>query len=296
MRTAYKFYPFLAGNAKAHKLNTGRTAAGAFLIWTACRWLDPDGSRWANRLLLHSTLEHFGVSKRTRHRWIKEALELGFIAQHGRHVAYQYISPPRLAIIINAPAIGRRVYIQEPEKLFRSDTFGEVVLDGGKRVLENNKTGEARVSRATITQFTGIPARTQRYLEKKTKDTKITPNFIVVGKLEGNDQQQELSYQAAKSISGAYMRWGNILVKRGSNSYTPGSTTIKAKLGRSDKQQRLLNKLVNNGQAKTYTAVYFDTLSAAVKQASKKSIITAYNKRLFGGKYLWNSVVPTGAI
>ena len=243
----YKINPELANQAKSQ--NKG----GAYRVWMLARWLDPQGSGTVKKILLRSALTDFGVEKRTGQRWIKAAIETGFISTRKELDYYRYQSPDKIARILNVRSLGRPVLLEDPKEIFKTD-WGILIFDCQIASGEKGSTTGFTASRATIKEISGVAERTQRSYIKKGK-TRAKRNVSIIKK-DASERYHD--------IGGKIQLWGSWLVRIDPSTHTsPYSVGAR---GRIKKQNRILANLVNSVGQGRIEKRYYHSWKSAIKQ------------------------------
>lgn len=180
-------------------------------------------------------LKSLGVSRATSSRWIKKALELGFMTrfQSKEKDYYRVLSLYDLARRAGCKRLGTPVHVNAKD--FAGRSFMRLTWAAYHVQFEGKP-----VSRATLTALTGVPERTQQDRENKAKVKQI-PNYGIYG------DYNELSEKNPDLVVGLYDQPG-VFVNGSTGELCvqlPNSRSIPdfiqpASLGRTRKVNKLL--------------------------------------------------------
>jgi hypothetical protein len=157
--------------------------AGAIRAWELARALDQPGSGWVARKDLLNWLSRLAVSRSTRNRWVRDAMQLGLLCKARGNKRLLYTSLAKAASTFNVVDPGERIRL--PVK--------DVVVRGWKSSAWvgalTRFTGP--VSRAALRATTGVNPRSQRNYEQRFKarssGLNVLPNYALDGQYSAHD-------------------------------------------------------------------------------------------------------------
>jgi hypothetical protein len=137
---------------------------GAWRLWQLARTIDQAGSGQITRAQLRDFLNSLEIDTRTQRRWLHDAAAIGFIRLpvfEGPAARVFLASAGAVGAILGCKDVGRRVRLEDARQLAGTDWRSHLWA----ACLTRHK--ERPISRRTLQQLTGAPARTQRYREAK---------------------------------------------------------------------------------------------------------------------------------
>jgi hypothetical protein len=244
-REYIKIYPLLAFAAiKSQQV-------GAWRAWTIAKHLDqPNGAGNITRRALITRLDELRVSKRQQRRWITAAYRLGLWQE--THGVLYLVNLARAAYKLGASRVGRPAIIDQSAMI--SNNWRAYVWAGYLTTLH-----ERPISQLKKYQLTGIDPRTQRNYQRQ----------LAPGR-RGNYAQTNLKPEQIDGMEetegGHYFKGrDNQVIRKLPDTRIVSDTVSKAApKGRSQKAQKALNCLSNEGQANEQ---FFRVFCESPKQA-----------------------------
>jgi hypothetical protein len=221
-----KVYPEIIFQATNENLSTG-----GFRLWFLGKDFDPGGSGMLPSKKFRKHLARLGVTRPTFYRWLDEAKSLGLIVQLGPY--YRIAAWGKGAQAAGLARLKKTVYV--PRKEFVNKGWLAVVWDAFRLLFGNT------ISRATLEQETGVPARTQRHYESQTGG-KVYQNYADMG----DPKKDPKNAVAVDEKKGVYGRKNGHVGKRLPNTYMPEGVLLAAK-GRTNKVNRYLRSCDHEG-------------------------------------------------
>jgi len=214
--------------------NHGGSARLYFLI----RALDKPGRGLVKRADLFAYLAELAVDTRQRRRWLRDALDLGLLAEKGLHgePVYFYPSLGRAALLLGCDRVGKPAELRAAE-LARSG-WRAVVWAGFLATLNNKPMSQEQKA-----ALTGIAPRVQRLyqaaipgqVQKNFAYTTFTPEQVAgVKELQGR----------AVFVSHS----GRVLQRLPDTRIVPLSVSRSLARGRSKKAQAMINQSLSQGR------------------------------------------------
>ena len=202
--------------------------SGSFRAWIIARYMN-DGSGRFLKARLYQEIEKV-TSKRTRQRWIKEALELGIFTRSRCGNYFRYISADKAAAVYQARDIVTTIWT-DPDDLVKPGWHG-LYLAG---YLESRNPDQP-ISRAALATITGLQKQTQINLEKGNDHIVKHECKAVLGKVSDPEKAfKELQNNPDPSVR----IHGNKIIKQLPNTYRAQGIK-QAKKGSIEKYRKLL--------------------------------------------------------
>lgn len=151
--------------------------AGGVRAWELARALDRPGSGWVARKDLLGWLSRLGVSRSTRNRWVRDAVQLGLLRKARGGAKLLYASLAGAASTFGVADPGQRVLV----------TARELAARGWKQAAWVGALARftGPVSRAALRAVTGVDPRSQRNYERRYKaraeGLRVLANYAVDG-------------------------------------------------------------------------------------------------------------------
>ena len=248
--------------------------SGSYRAWMIARNID-DGSGRLLKSRLYAAIEKH-TTKRTRQRWVKEALQIGILTCSRCGKYFSYISVDRVARVYQAPSIITPIWIK-PGDLF-SPGWHALLWAG---YLES-RNDQQPISRAVLERITGMQRRSQSNLEKGCDLIVKYPCKVQLEKVK--DPRQ--AYKDLQNNPDPSIRiQGNIITKQLPNTYKTQGIN-QARKGSTGKYRTLLNISLTKSQRDLDNKVrlYFKDRKKAYNNSEK------YNQI----KYCFIRQDPTG--
>jgi len=154
---------------------------GAFRAWTLMRHWDPAGSGAVNKKEIEPRAIACGLTKRRWRRWVKEAIQAGFIRPAYRQIDgeqqtfYRLTGAVRVALSLGVERLGNYAAEIDISLFIRRDWRSSLWAAYVATLDQENPT-----SREIMRLQTGVPETTQRRYENAQRDVVIrTPNYAV---------------------------------------------------------------------------------------------------------------------
>jgi hypothetical protein len=149
--------------------------SGALRLWVLCKALDQRGSGKITRKALHGYLNSLQVPVRTQYRWLRTALDSGFIteAQNRGEQVFILAGLERVARINGLDEVGRRPVEVPAQKIVRPGWINTVWL-------AFLTTQSPQLSRETLEEMTGVERHRQVAYERGQPIEKRR-NFVLGG-------------------------------------------------------------------------------------------------------------------
>jgi len=138
---------------------TQQSLGGAIRVWTFAKALDSSGSGVIQKSQLLSYLEWLGVSSASRYRWLRAAAQNNFLRPIRNGSLFLISGIQKTGKQLDCSDIGSRCLVNAGKLTFKhwKSSVWDLVLTQFKN---------QPISRATLSQITGIPSRTQLELER----------------------------------------------------------------------------------------------------------------------------------
>jgi len=221
-----KLYPEIIFTAMNNNLSTG-----GFRLWFLAKDFDPGGSGMLPAKKFRKHLARLGVKRPTFYRWLDEAKSLGLIEQLGPY--YRVSAWGKGAQAAGLGHLKKTAYV--PRESFIKKGWLSVVWDAYRLLF--GKT----ISRATLEQETGVPARSQRHYESQTGGKKVQ-NYADMG----DPKKDPKNAVAIDEEKGVYGRKNGHVGKRLPDTYIPEGVLLAAK-GRTKKVNQYLRSCDHEG-------------------------------------------------
>jgi len=233
--------------------------SGSFRAWIIARNLDNGTGRFL-KVRLNQAIED-RTTKRTRQRWIKEALQLGIftVSRCGKYL--RYISVDKVARVYHAPNIVKPIIVKSDD-LFSPGWHG--LLWAG---YLDSRNDQQPISRETLERITGVQIRTQINLEK---DNELIVKYhcqAVLGKV--SDPQNAFENLQNNPDPSIRIK-GNKIIKQLPNTYKTRGVR-QAKKGSTGKYSKLLKFSLSKSQREpdNKIRVFFKNQKRAYQAARK---------------------------
>lgn len=224
-----KIWPLLA--MSAWQSNNG----GGYRAWQLAKLADPKGGGRIPPDRLNKFIDGLGITKRTRQRWVSQAIDLGLF-KPGHNGDLIMVSLANAAIILNCDTIGNPAEIETRDLI--SKGWRSVVYAGYLATLNSP------MSQKVKEKITGVPVRTQQLYLAQLQFDKET-NYCK------RDLPADVNHLAGyKDLSGRHLftnEQGEVLQKLPDKIKVPDSVAMQAPRGRSKKAQQTINAALSNG-------------------------------------------------
>lgn len=189
----------------------------AFMLWSVARELDPTGSGWIKQETLKKTCLEF-LSPSIYKAAIKTAVESTFITpvihKDNPTPSYHITSVVKVALRYGLSHVGHYRILIPVARLKKASSW-KASLWSAYHASRGPRSSP--ISRQTLTTLTGIPSRTQRYYERKTR-VKARTNYLITG---DNKLPKEMGAIVRDNRErGGYFSAGGNLIEQLPNSYS----------------------------------------------------------------------------
>ena len=231
--------------------------SGSCKAWIVARNLDDGSGRFLKSDLIREIEKY--TTKRTRQRWIKEALQLGIFTVSLCGKYYRFISVDKVARIYGCKKIVTSIWIKTDD-LFKPGLSKQ--LWGGYLESRND---QQPISRATLEAITGVPEATQRILES---DNEHVDKYFCYADL-GDTEDPQGAYQNIKNGPDPSIKIkGKKIVKQLPNTYKAKGIK-QAKKGATRKYQDKMNSLNQGMREKPIVKVFHKSIKKALHDSRK---------------------------
>jgi hypothetical protein len=260
--------------------------SGSCKAWIVARNLDHGGSGRLLKSDLYQEIENY-TTKRTRQRWIKEALQLGIftVSKCGKY--FRFISLDKVASVYSCSNLVTPVLI-EIEDLFRPG-LSKYLWAG---YLES-RNDQQPISRATLESITGVSESTQRVLEG---DNEHIDKYYCFTDL-GDTEDPQGAYENIKNSPDQSIKIkGKKIIKQLPNTYK--SKGIKqARKGATKKYQDKLNSRCQGKREKPLIKIFHKSIKAALHDSQKYNQVKyCFIKHDRAGVNWFRCVIPEGIL
>jgi len=269
---------------------------GSFHAWTLARSFDilhHGGAGRIERIELEKLIES-QRSKRTRRRWIAEAVELGIFIPYDTLDYYRYVAPDRVAAAYNEflPEESQCKTIQAPilvdiDNFLTSQWLGELYAG----ILEQ-RNNDKPIARDTIKDLHGIDKVSQWEYEQETKKIKVIENYVPLEKV--TDKVKSIKkIKAMPDRRGIKIKHGRV-VKQLPNVYVTNGVKVCKKGSSGIYRKRLQKTLYNNAQrVREKVKLYYQNAKTASKASRRHAQAKYYHQKHDSrGFNWWGEVLP----
>lgn len=275
--------------------------SGALALWTLARAIDAQGSgRITAAELRQAAIDELGWSRAKFQRGYRDALSSGLITKQRTHLYLTGLV--RTAQLLQIDSLGH-LFVDVPAKVLKSSQTFRAALWAAfhtGRPTQPRKKLSAPISRATLTELSGVGRKTQARYERRHNASRVgqikkQTNYQILHGLKESDLRG-----ARENIHPACFMYYGQVAKPMPNSY---KSLVQSGRGRLKKANRALRSLVCIGAGanakvrKLYYASANEWLETVKREQTKPknrarllplSALVGYQVS-FGGAKLWAS-------